>query len=201
MPSHIYINGCPGVGQLTVAKELEKLIPGSKVYRNQLLIDPLVGRPSPNYHIVRASLRHLILHTIAGSEDAIAKTWIFTDSRCINSIGRVAARDYQDAAAQCGVPFITIALSCNLEENLKRVANRGLHSESNTKLTDLETVRSLREEEVMFRFGGPNELVLDTTTISPAEAAQKILKHIGKVENRAKKPEWDRLRSISMYTP
>ncbi|KAK1766698.1 hypothetical protein QBC33DRAFT_83827 [Phialemonium atrogriseum] len=51
MLQYIYINGYPGVGKLTVAKELEKLIPGSKIYHNHLLIDPvapLVERTSPH---------------------------------------------------------------------------------------------------------------------------------------------------------
>lgn len=128
MPQYIYINSYPGVGKLTVAKELEKLIPGSKVYHNHLLIDPvapLVERTSPHYHTIRASLRRHVLDIIATSEATQHVTWVFTDSRSSSPIGSAAAQDYENAAIKRGVPFVSVILQCELEENLKRVANEG----------------------------------------------------------------------------
>lgn len=187
MPQYIYINGFPGVGKLTVAKELEKLIPDSKVYHNHLLIDPiaaLVDRSSPHYRAMRTSLRRHILDLIATSEATQHATWIFTDSQSTDPIGSATAQDYQDAAVKRGVPFISVILHCGLEENAKRLVHEGRGAGSNTKLTDLEILRAIRQEEDIHKFGGLEELEVDTTDISPAEAAQRILEHIRKVIDR-----------------
>ncbi|KAH7202525.1 hypothetical protein BKA60DRAFT_163286 [Fusarium oxysporum] len=71
MPCFIYINGYPGIGKLTIAKELQQLLPNSKVYHNHLLIDPidaLVERSSPGYHEMRTGLRRYILNEIVTSK-------------------------------------------------------------------------------------------------------------------------------------
>lgn len=90
MPPYIYINGCPGIGKLTIAKELEKLVLNSKVYHNHLLIDPiasLVDRDSPHYHDIRTSFRRHILNTIANLKQ-----------QC-NSLGSSLIRDLQTLLA------------------------------------------------------------------------------------------------------
>ncbi|KAJ4160860.1 hypothetical protein BFJ70_g13232 [Fusarium oxysporum] len=70
MPCFVYINGFPGIGKLTIAKELQQLLPDSKVYHNHLVIDPidaLVERLSPGYHEMRTGLRRYVLNEIATS--------------------------------------------------------------------------------------------------------------------------------------
>ncbi len=52
---------------------------------------------------------------------------------------------------------------------------------SNTKLTDLDILRSIREEEDIFHFKDGNELDLDITHLSPSEAAVRIHDHIAEV--------------------
>ncbi|EWG41498.1 hypothetical protein FVEG_03601 [Fusarium verticillioides 7600] len=92
MPCFIYINGYPGIGKLTIAKELQQLLPDSKVYHNHLLIDPidaLVERSSPGYHEMRTGLRRYVLNEIATSECTKDKTWIFTDAREVTAPGRM----------------------------------------------------------------------------------------------------------------
>lgn len=184
MPQYIYINGYPGVGKLTIAKELEKLIPCSKIYHNHLFIDPvapLIDRHSPHYHDIRTSFRRHILSTIATSEATQQFTWIFTDSRSSSLIGSTGAEDYRDAANRRGVPFISIILRCQLEENVARVLGEGRGAGFNTKLTDPEALKRIRQEEDIYTFGGPYELELDITNITPTGAAQKIYEHLVKV--------------------
>ena len=184
MAQYIYINGYPGVGKFTVAKELEKLMPGSKVYHNHLLIDPvapLVDRSSPHYRAIRTSLRRHVLEIIATSEATKDVTWIFTDSASDDPTGGASALDYQDAAARRGVPFLSVVLWCDLNENLRRVVQEGRGGGLNTKLTDPEIAQTIRLEEELYRFGGPSELELDTTSTGPIEAARQILAHISRV--------------------
>ncbi|KAL6696351.1 hypothetical protein J3F84DRAFT_408184 [Trichoderma pleuroticola] len=180
MPQYIYINGYPGIGKLTIAKELEKLIPSSKIYHNHLFIDPvapLVVRCSPHYQDIRTSFRRHILSTIATSEATQQFTWIFTDSRSSSLIGSMGAQDYKDAASIRGVPFISVILRCQLEENVTRILVEERGAGFNTKLTDPEVLKKIRQEEDIYTFGGPYELELDITNITPTGAAQKIYEH------------------------
>lgn len=180
----VYINGYPGVGKLTVARELERILPTSKVYDNHLLIDPiaqLVDRSSPEYDTIRTSLRRLILDVIAMSESTRGTTWIFTDSRCTNEVGSNAVQDFVDAAKKRGVPFTPVIMTCDPEENARRIVDEGRGKGGRTKLRDTDVLISIREQEVMYRLGGESELELDVSNLGPREAAQRILDHITKV--------------------
>ncbi|KAK1252713.1 hypothetical protein MKX08_003900 [Trichoderma sp. CBMAI-0020] len=183
MPSYIYINGYPGIGKLTIAKELEKLIPNSKVYHNHLFIDPiapLVDRDSPHYHDIRTSFRRHILNTIATSEATARTTWIFTDSRSSDPIGSTGAQDYENAANLRGALLIPIILHCEMAENLTRVMSEE-RGTGNTKLRDAATLENIRLKEDIYTFGGPYELKLDITNITASEAAEKIYEHLAEV--------------------
>ncbi|KAK3904054.1 hypothetical protein C8A05DRAFT_14037 [Staphylotrichum tortipilum] len=183
MPPFIYLNGYPGVGKLTVAKELCKLLPHSKVVDNHLLIDPVAAvfdRTAEEYRPLRQVLRRAVLTSIATAKSTEDVTFIFTDSQSSNSLGRSSAADYQNAAATRGSLFIPIVLTCDSEENLKRASGGGRGS-SDTKLTDLDTLRDIREKEDLFRFEDDNQMDLDITCLPPSEAAAKILQHVVRV--------------------
>ncbi|KAH8883527.1 hypothetical protein GQ53DRAFT_429979 [Thozetella sp. PMI_491] len=184
MPQYIYINGFPGVGKLTIAKELESLIPDSKIYHNHLIIDPiapLISRNSPDYVSIRTGLRRHILDIISTAEETKHTTWIFTDCRTADSVGAEAAGDYKTASHQRGVPFISVVLICDVEENAQRMAGRVRGVETSTKLADLDVLRTIRKEMQLYTFGEPDELQLDVTQLTAAEAARHILEHIAKV--------------------
>ena len=183
MAQYIYINGFPGVGKLTVAKELQKLIPNSKVYHNHLLIDPIaaaVDRGSPQYDAMRTDLRRYILNMLATSKATRDVSFIFTDSRGSTEAGRMAVKDYQDAAIKRGVPFISVILTCELEENVRRIVGPE-RCVGSTKLVDSEILQDIRQQERIFRFEDAEELELDTTSLSPREAAYSIREHVEKV--------------------
>lgn len=177
----IYLNGYPGIGKLTIANELARLIPNTKVYHNHLMIDPvaaLVDRDDPEYHRIRSSFRRHILHVISTSESTRKLNWIFTDARCTSDIGSEAAQDFKLAAEQGGATFIPVALSCDLEENVRRTVTRAGVNPKTTKLTNPDLVCQVRQEEVMYQFGGREELQLDITHLSASEAAQKVSQHL-----------------------
>ncbi|KAI0126912.1 hypothetical protein BJ170DRAFT_423619 [Xylariales sp. AK1849] len=181
MPQYIYINGYPGIGKFTIAKELENHIPDSKVYHNHLMIDPvaaLVERGSPHYQAMRTTFRRQILHTIATSEGIKNRTWIFKDSRAFSPVGSEGAEDYRKATDRRGVPFISIILHCEGEEKFGKVTNETQGAASNAKLVDMKMVRTIRDEERVYYFGGAKELVLDITYMASTEAARRILAHI-----------------------
>ncbi|TKW54025.1 hypothetical protein CTA1_8081 [Colletotrichum tanaceti] len=127
-PLFIYINGFP-----------VKLMPGSRVFHNHLVIDPvaaMLDRGSRGYDELRADFRRHALHTIATHQALRGTTFIFTDSRESSAVGSEGARDYQKAAETRGVPFVSIILHCGLRENLGRLESRNDIGERGTKLTD-----------------------------------------------------------------
>lgn len=188
VPCYIYMNGYPGVGKLAIATALQKLLPDSKVYHNHLMIDPIkpiIERTSPQYEAARKMLRRALLGLIATAEEAQPTTWIFTDSRERSAAGATAAKDYQDAAHERGALFISIVLNCDLEENIRRMTCPKRESGQTTKLRDPKILRKIRDVEALHQSGGPNELHLDVTHISPGEAAEIIVEHIiGVKQNR-----------------
>ncbi|KAF5237770.1 hypothetical protein FANTH_10645 [Fusarium anthophilum] len=173
MPCFVYINGFPGVGKLTIANELQQVLPSSKVYHNHLLIDPidaLIERSSPGYHAMRTGLRRYVLNEITTSEYTKDITWIFTDAREANSAGEMGAKDYEAAAAKKGISFISIVLECEIEENIRRAVNSKRSQSISAKLTDETILRPILENETIYRFGTETELVLDVTKLSSKEA-------------------------------
>ncbi|KAF5553087.1 ribose 5-phosphate isomerase A [Fusarium phyllophilum] len=184
MPCFIYINGYPGIGKLTIANELQQLLPDSKVYHNHLLIDPidaLVERSSPGYQEMRTGLRRHVLDEIATSEYTKNKTWIFTDAREASAAGEMGAKDYEAAAGKRGVSFISIVLECEIEENIKRAINPTRVANIGAKLIDENILRPILENETIYRFGKETELVLDVTKLSSKEAALQIKEHVDRL--------------------
>ncbi|EXK32746.1 hypothetical protein FOMG_11604 [Fusarium oxysporum f. sp. melonis 26406] len=184
MPCFVYINGLPGIGKLTIAKELQQLLPDSKVYHNHLLIDPidaLVERSSTGYHEMRAGLRRYILNEIAMSEYTKDKTWIFTDAREASAAGEMGAKDYEAAARRRGVSFLSVVLECEIEENIRRAINPTRGQSVDARLMDETILRPILENEKIYRFGNVNELVLDVTNLSSKEASLRIKEHVDRL--------------------
>jgi hypothetical protein len=110
-------------------------------------------------------------------------TWIFTDSQSQNELGSLSSGDYHRAVTERGSAFFSIVLMCDFDENEKRIQSteRGLR----TKLTDVSILKTIRNEEGLFRFNDENELVLDVTHLSVAEAARTIAAHVDAKLGRA----------------
>ncbi|KAF9770626.1 hypothetical protein IL306_011810 [Fusarium sp. DS 682] len=181
MPCFIYLNGYPGIGKFTIAKELQQLLSNSKVYHNHFLIDPvdaIVDRTSPGYQEMRTGLRRYVLNEIATSVYTKDTTWIFTDAREDSPVGEIGAKDYQAAAKKRRVPFLSIVLECEMEENIRRAINITRGQTVSAKLTDEKVLRAVLQNEEIYRFGSETELVLDVTKLSAKEAAQRIQEHV-----------------------
>ncbi|KAG7051901.1 Ribose 5-phosphate isomerase A [Colletotrichum scovillei] len=189
MACFIYINGYPGVGKLTVASALSKLIPRSRVFHNHLVIDPVAAMldrdDAEAYNDLRTTFRRHALDTIATHPALADKTFIFTDARESGSLGSEAAQDYKAAAEKRGVPFISVVLHCDVDENVRRLGGRrstGVdEAAGNTKLTDGEILRKIREDETIFQFGDENEMCLDVTNLKPDQSALLISQHVNAV--------------------
>ncbi|KAH7139960.1 hypothetical protein B0J13DRAFT_624768 [Dactylonectria estremocensis] len=170
----ININAYPGVGNSQSLR--------SCVVSNHLLTDPVAAvfeRTAEEYQTLRRALRKELLASLATSESTRDTAWTFPDQQSSSELGSSTAREYQTAAALRGPPFISIILSCELNENLKRAGSEDRGKGSNTKLTKLAILRSIRQQEDIFRFGNKAEMELDVTTLAPGEACWKVYEHIG----------------------
>ncbi|KAF3915966.1 hypothetical protein AA313_de0207315 [Arthrobotrys entomopaga] len=184
----IFINGYPGTGKLTVAKELQKILQKSKVFDHHLLIDAAratFSQSDPEYQILRKALRATLLDSInSASQDHSSTTWIFTECQSTSHIGTSISHEYLTAAQRRSSPFISIILTCSLEENLKRLSHPSRKTTPRRKLTNREVLKAIRDEEVIHRFGdwiGVRELVVDVTKLEPEEAAVVIKNFLDKI--------------------
>jgi hypothetical protein len=127
----------------------------------------------------RHSQRRAVLDAIATSVSTNEVTWICTDQRPSSGAGSSAAQDYLQAALSRGSRFISVVLNCEAAENERRLtaANRG--GPNNTKLTDIGILRTIRESEDLYHFGGPDELELDVSAMSASETAKVIFDFVG----------------------
>ena len=67
---------------------------------------------------------------------------------------------------------------------MKRAAGGDRGNGSNTKLTDLDVLRDIRDKEHILHLKDENELDLDITNLSHGDAAGVIYQHVVKVLER-----------------
>lgn len=165
----------PGVGKLTVARELSNLT-GFKLFHNHLTVDLVT------------SLFEF------GSESFInlrEKIWLETFSEAINSdfAGLIftfapentVPENFPDKAknllAENNGKVVFIELKCEIEQLEKRLTNAS--REKFGKLNSLELFRQLNSQGVFDTPKITADFSVDTTNLSPTETAKKILNHIG----------------------
>jgi len=86
--------------------------------------------------------------------------------------------EYKDAAQKAGRPFKPIYLTCDIDENVKRVATLDRINSGTKKLTDTQLLKDFHSRCKLFRFDHCSGLTIDTTNMSPQEAAVKMLAFI-----------------------
>ncbi|KAI9788408.1 MAG: hypothetical protein M1816_006933 [Peltula sp. TS41687] len=179
----IWINGYPGSGKLTIARALLVLYGMKKaiLVHNHQLIDPVEARTPrthPDYDRQRQLERSRAFFTYVESLETSSQIIIFTDFQSNNELGRSVAQEYKSAARRSGRFFFPVYLTCDVEENLCRVATAERVSSGTGKLLSREVLQDIRSRCDLFRFGDGEELTIDVTDASPTEAAQRILAHI-----------------------
>ena len=95
-----------------------------------------------------------------------------------NQRDRDTSKEYIDIAAKSNRLFVPILLQCNEDEHIKRATSFNRRIPTQTKLTDPELLKKIREEETLLTFGIPSEMILDITKESPKEAARAIFRHV-----------------------
>ncbi|KAF2217652.1 hypothetical protein CERZMDRAFT_31403 [Cercospora zeae-maydis SCOH1-5] len=183
----VWINGFPGVGKLTLARELVKLYADGNVVLidNHQLIDPVAARfqrEEPQYNVERQKERQKALERWVLDQDNAQKLVVFTDCQSNNELGIAVGGEYKHAALESGRAFVPVVLDCDRRENLRRAVSKERQESGTTKLTDLEMLAKLREDHVMLKPDLPTQLSINVSELSPGLAAQKLYDHIASIQ-------------------
>lgn len=89
--------------------------------------------------------------------------------------------EYKVAAARSGRPFLPVYLTCEMEENLRRVISAERVSSGTGKLLCREMVENIRSRCQLYEFKCSEGIKLDISHLQPIEAAEILLKNITKL--------------------
>ena len=193
----IHLNGFPGTGKLTIARKLveklnrdfEEQHPSksanhtrAKLVHNHLLIDPaaaVLERSQPGYNELRTAIRQAVFTTLVDQSSTYETIYVFTDWQSGNAVGSGVCEEYLAMAKARGSQFIPILVSCEEQENVRRI--QGVERAISTKLTDSELLLQWRQEVdpppvYLFR-DIEARMELDVSSLSPEQAADAIWKH------------------------
>jgi shikimate kinase len=164
----VFLYGPPGVGKLTVGRELARLT-GFKLFHNHLMVNAVQAvfpRGSDSWDRLIRECQCLVLAEAARAGVDLVMTWA-------HGVSEDIPRRYTDVVESNGGRVLFVRLVCETDVLLARVG----HDERRAlgKLTDPEILRGLLEGSHRPRplpFG--ESLTIDTTDLVPAEAADQI---------------------------
>lgn len=188
-PSVLFINGFPGVGKLSIAREVHKRLAASRLLDNHLLIDPaqaIEPNRSPAHYALRTGLRRAAFQGLKAVADKSATLILTSCSASTLPHDVEVFAEFVDVARARGVPFVSVNILCNEQENMERVKSeeRGAGKE---KLTDAQTLVDLRKKHKLLDASVCDEetagvevyhLDLDTTRDSMQQSADKVMEFL-----------------------
>ncbi len=167
----IFLHGLPGVGKLTVARELAKLT-GFKVFHNHLAVD-LVESVFDFGSLPFVELREEVwLAVFKRAVEADLNGLIFTFA-FDRSVRTDFIKNTRAVVEPAGGDVVFVELRCSTEELERRIEHP-----SRQRFGKLCSVSKFRELEASGAFVDPgipnNRLVVDTTELSASDAARTI---------------------------
>ncbi|RDJ27334.1 nucleoside kinase [Bosea caraganae] len=168
----IHINGWPGSGKLTIARELASLL-GARLLDNHTIINPaeaLFDRRDPLYRPLRKGLRAVIFDHVAQMKPGVL---ILTDAISDDAFDSALFEEYRALAAQRGALLVSVVLNCSPEKNAERLVAAGRAERH--KLTDPAVLASLRAAHHLLRPAGVPLIELDVSELEPADAAAILM--------------------------
>ena len=178
----VYISGPPAVGKLTVATQLADLT-GYKLFHNHVsivAIEPIFEFGSASFWRLVHELRLRVMETAAQDDIDL----IFTNVYEHSTDSQLAQGRFQ-AVEQRGGRVCLVALTCEASAHEGRVDSPS--RKEMRKLADLDEWRvAMATRDTMSPIPGRDSLVLDTTHLSPRDAAMAIIKHYGLPEENTR---------------
>ncbi len=172
----IHLCGMPGVGKLTIAKQLKEIL-SARLIDNHLFVDlatSICDRDADYIGFLREITDASFSKLADRKKDSCI---IFTNSLIAESSeGRARLERVASLASVMNLPFVPILIGCNPEENRKRLTSQ--ERELKGKLRDIGVLDDVLKNYSSAHFPEhPNALTLDTSELTAAEAAQRIADH------------------------
>ncbi|MFL6211377.1 MAG: AAA family ATPase [Pyrinomonadaceae bacterium] len=172
----IFLNGLPGVGKLTVARELAKLT-GLKVFHNHLavdLVESLFEFGNQPFVELRENIWLTVFaQAVSANLDGLIFTFAFD-----RTVRDGFIENTREVIESSGGEVLFVELRCSPEELEKRIEHPSRQSFG--KLSSVEQFRELKEGGAFVDPGIPTErLVVDTTELSASDAASLIVSKLG----------------------
>ena len=172
----IFLHGLPGVGKLTVARELAKLT-GFRVFHNHLAVDLVAAVfefGSPPFVELREMIWLAVFSRAAGA-NLSGLIFTFAFDRTVR--GGFIERTRGIVESSRG-EVLFVELTCSTEEIERRIAHPARRGFG--KLSSVEQFRELKRAGAFVNPGIPAErLVVDTTELAAPDAASLIATKLG----------------------
>lgn len=165
----VHINGWPGSGKLTIAREMAKQL-GARVLDNHTIINPaeaLFDRRDPLNRSLRKALRAVIFEHAGRMKPGTSL--ILTDALSDDPFDSAVFDDYRALAAARGATLIAVVLDCSPERNRERLTAPGRAERH--KLTSEAVLASLRAACQLLKAEGLPLIELDVSELSAEQAA------------------------------
>lgn len=167
----IFLHGLPGVGKLTVARELETLT-GFRVFHNHLTVDLVQSvfefGSQPFIDLREKIWLEVFSRAVEAKLDGLIFTFVFE-----RTVGSSFIASVRRAVESNGGEVHFVELQCSPSVLEGRITDPSRHGFG--KLTSLELFRQLREAGAFDDSGAPaDRLVVNTTEVSAREAARLI---------------------------
>lgn len=166
----LHLNGMPGTGKRTVGLLLSQRLKARLVDNHSIINDVtrthLHGSPAYIEAVKAETARILRTHP--------KETLVFTNALAAEHAGDRARLDQvADLARETGRIFWQILLTCDLQENQRRIVSpdRGLQQ----KLTDPQALAFLHRDYTIYHPPATHCVDLDTTHLTPEQAADQLL--------------------------
>lgn len=176
----IHLNGWPGSGKLTVAREVARLL-DARLLDNHTLHDValrLCDQYTREYWELYYQVRDVAYRRIRAlpSHEVIVMTNALTLE---SDREREAWAAVKALALNRGVPLVAVTLQCSLEENVRRIESEGRR---HRKLTDPAPLIEWRSKFTLLTDASVRSLTIDNTNRSPDEVANEIVRFVRGIE-------------------
>ena len=169
----VFIYGPPGVGKLSVAKELARLT-GYKLFDNHVSIrcaDSVFEFGTKPFWRVVGTIREMVFEEAAAGGVSLVFTFVYSHPQDLPGVERRCG-----SFESRGGRVLLVRLFCAREELERRLPRAG-RAEAG-KLASLETFRELLTRHDLFSpVPGRESFVVDNTSLAPAEVARLIASH------------------------
>jgi len=169
----IVLNGYPGVGKLTIGRELANIVQGRllDIHTVYNLAFALTEFKSPEFIATVEqveAIAHDLIHKLPSDVPVVLTTVLAGDDPWGHAEwARIVA------LGQARPPLCVVHVACGLDENMRRIQSVGRDAKRKPRAPDMARRNQLGAKPLAGA-DQPNLLELDVTALSPEQAAQAI---------------------------